>query len=135
MATFNVDDIVDKTLIAKVKIPIKRYAEDNAPIVYTVNPGSSVGVVYSWLMPNANRVNMWWVFKDSNDKFYYTEHKKDIYDVTALQQQGALTLAQQQDAATEANLTTGDKIFRLIKNALLIGGGVYLVNNIIKKKL
>ena len=135
MATFNVDDIVDKTLIAKVKIPIKRYAEDNAPIVYTVNPGSSVGVVYSWLMPNANRVNMWWVFKDSNDKFYYTEHKKDIYDVTALQQQGALTLAQQQDAATEANLTTGDKIFRLIKNALLIGGGVYLVNTIIKKKL
>ena len=135
MATFNVDDIVDKTLIAKVKIPIKRYAEDNAPIVYTVNPGSSVGVVYSWLMPNANRVNMWWVFKDSNDKFYYTEHKKDIYDVTALQQQGALTLAQQQAAAAEANLTTGDKIFRLIKNALLIGGGVYLVNTIIKKKL
>ena len=135
MATFNVDDIVDKTLIAKVKIPIKRYAEDNAPIVYTVNPGSSVGVVYSWLMPNANRVNMWWVFKDSNDKFYYTEHKNNIYSVTALQQQGALTLAQQQAAAAEANLTTGDKIFRLIKNTLLIGAGVYLLNSIIKKKL
>ena len=135
MATFNVDDIVDKTLIAKVKIPIKRYAEDNAPIVYTVNPGSSVGVVYSWLMPNANRVNMWWAFKDSNDKFYYTEHKNNIYSVTALQQQGALTLAQQQAAAAEANLTTGDKIFRLIKNALLIGAGVYLAKGIIEKKL
>ena len=135
MATFNAADIVDKTLIAKVQIPVTRYADDDAPIIYTVNPGSSVGVVYSFLMPKANRTNLWWAFKDSNDKFYYTEHKTGIYDITALQQQGVLTAAQQQAAAADANLSTTDKVFKLVQKYLLIGAGVYLLNSIIKKKL
>ena len=78
---------------------------------------------------------MYWQFKDQNGKFYYAEHKTGVFDVQELQQQGALTLQQQQAAAVEASLTTGDKIFRLIKNALLIGAGAYLLKGIIDKKL
>ncbi len=135
MPTFNAADIIGKTLVAKSQVPLYRLPNDNAEIVYTVSPGQSLGVVQSFLLPGTNRNNLYWQFKDQNNNFYYSEHKQGIYDVKELSNQGALTLQQQQDAATEANLTTGDKIFRLIKNALLIGGGVYLVNTIIKKKL
>lgn len=135
MPTFNADQIIDKTLIAKVNIPIYRYAEDGAPVVYTVKPGASVGVVYSYLLPKENRTNLFWQFQDQNGKFYYTEHKQGIYDISALQQQGALTSAQVQQAAANAQLTTTDKIFKLVQKYLLIGAGVYLLNSIIKKKL
>jgi hypothetical protein len=135
MATFNAADIIGKTLVAKTQVPLLRLPNDDAEIVYTVSPGQSLGVVQSYLLPSANRTNLYWQFKDQNNKFYYSEHKQGIYNIDELSNQGVLTLQQQQAAATEANLTTGDKIFRLIKNALLIGAGVYLVNTIIKKKL
>jgi hypothetical protein len=135
MATFNAADIIGKTLIAKSQVPLYRLPNDNAEIVYTVSPGQSLGIVESFLLPGHDRTNLYWQFKDQNNKFYYSEHKQGIYDVKELANQGALTLEQQQAAAIEASLSTGDKIFRLIKNALLIGGGVYLINTIIKKKL
>ena len=142
MPTFNADQIIDKTLIAKVNIPIYRYAEDTAPAVYTVKPGASVGVVYSYLLPNVNRTNLFWQFQDQNGKFYYTEHKQGIYDISALQQQGALTslqITQQQQAAeaaaTEAALPLTDKIFKLVKNIVFIGAGAYLINTLLNKKL
>jgi hypothetical protein len=135
MATFNAADIIGKTLIAKSQVPLYRLPNDGAEVVYNVSPGQSLGIVESFLLPGTNRTNLYWQFKDQNNKFYYSEHKQGIYDVKELANQGALTLEQQQAAAIEANLTTGDKIFRLIKNTLLIGAGVYLVNTIIKKKL
>jgi hypothetical protein len=135
MPTFNAADIIGKTLVAKTQVPLLRLPNDDAPTVYTVAPGQSLGVVQSFLLPGTNRTNLYWQFKDQNNNFYYSEHKQGIYDVKELANQGALTLEQQQAAAIEANLTTGDKIFRLIKNTLFIGAGVYLVNTIIKKKL
>jgi hypothetical protein len=135
MPTFNAADIIGKTLVAKTQVPLLRLPNDDAPTVYTVSPGQSLGVVQSYLLPGTNRSNLYWQFKDQNNNFYYSEHKQGIYDIQELSDQGALTLQQQQAAATEASLTTGDKVFRLIKNALLIGAGVYLVNTIIKKKL
>jgi hypothetical protein len=135
MPTFNAADIIDKTLIAKTQVPLYRFPNDDAAVVYNVSPGQSVGKVESYLLPAANRTNLYWQFKDQNGKFYYAEHKTGIFDVQELQQQGALTLQEQQAAAVEASLTTGDKIFRLIKNALLIGAGVYLLKQVIDKKL
>ena len=135
MATFNADQIIGKTLVAKTQVPLLRLPNDDAQIVYNVSPGQSLGVVQSFLLPGPNRTNLYWQFKDANNRFYYSEHLQGRYDIQELQDQGALTLQQQQAAATEASLTTTDKVFRLIKNALLIGAGVYLVNTIIKKKL
>ena len=135
MPTFNAADIIGKTLVAKIQVPLLRLPNDDAPTVYTVSPGQSLGVVQSFLLPGTNRTNLYWQFKDQNNNFYYSEHLQGRYDIQELQDQGALTLQQQQAAATEANLTTGDKVFRLIKNALLLGAGVYLINTIIKKKL
>jgi hypothetical protein len=135
MPTFNAADIIGKTLVAKSNVPLYRFADDDAAVVYNVSPGQSVGKVESYLLPAANRNNLYWQFKDQNGKFYYAEHKQGIFDVRELAAQGALTLQEQQAAAVEASLTTGDKIFRLIKNALLIGAGVYLLKGVIDKKL
>jgi hypothetical protein len=135
MPTFNAADIVGKTLVAKSQVPLYRLPNDDAAVIYNVSPGQSLGIVQSFLLPGTNRTNLYWQFKDQNNNFYYSEHKQGIYDVKELSDQGALTLQQQQQQAQEASLTTGDKIFRLIKNALLIGAGVYLAKGIIEKKL
>lgn len=134
MPTFNAADIIDKTLIAKTSVNLYRSPDDDAPSVYTVLPGQSVGKVESYLLPSANRSSIYWQFKDANNKYYYAEHKPGRFDVKELEAQGALTLQQQQEQIQEASLTTGDKIFRLVQNALLLGAGVYLLNTIIKKQ-
>jgi hypothetical protein len=134
MPTFNINDIIDKTLVAKTSVDLYRFPDDDSPSVYTVLPGQSVGKVESYFLPGANRSSIYWQFKDANGKFYYSEHKQGRYDVKELQEQGSLTLQQQQEQLQEASLTTSDKIFRIIQQFLLIGSGVYLLNTIIKKQ-
>jgi len=134
MANYNVDDIIDKTLIAKQPVKLYRFANDGAPVIFTVNPGQQVGKVYSYLLPGPNRTNIYWAFFDDTNRPYYAEHAPGKFDIKALGEQGALTLQEQQAAAVEASMTSGDKIFRLIKNTLLIGAGVYLLDTIIKKQ-
>jgi hypothetical protein len=135
MPTFNAGDVIGKTLIAKSNIPLVRQPADDAQVIYTVSPGQSVGVVDTFLLPNENRSSLYWSFKDANNKNYFAKHAVGIYDVKELQQQGLLTLQEQQEAAIEASLSTGDKIFRLIKNIALIGAGVYILKQVIQKKL
>jgi hypothetical protein len=135
MPTFNAGDVIGKTLIAKRNIPLFRQPADDAQVIYNVSPGQSVGNVDTFLLPNENRSSLYWSFKDANGKNYYAKHAVGIYDVKELQQQGLLTLQEQQAAEIEASLSTGDKIFRLIKNIALIGAGVYLLKEVISKKL
>lgn len=134
MPTFKASDIIDKTLIAKRAVNLYRLPEDGAPVIYTVAPGQTVGKVFTYLTAGPNRKNLYWQFYDANGKPYYAEHKTGYFDIKALSEQGALTLAEQQAAAVEASMTTGDKIFRFVQNALLLGAGVYLLNTIIKKQ-
>ena len=142
MPTFNADQIIGKTLIAKKPIDIYRSATDGANVVYTVSPNQSIGKVFSYLLPSANRNNLYWQFIDSNGKYYYTEHQTGAYDVKDLQDQGALTVQDQQAAAeaaaaaaAAANLPLEDKIFKLVKNIALIGAAAYLINTLLNKKL
>jgi hypothetical protein len=135
MPTFNAGDVIGKTLIAKRNIPLVRTPNDNAQVIYTVSPGQSVGNVDTFLLPNENRSSLYWSFKDANGKNYYAKHAVGNFDVKELQQQGLLTLQEQQEQAIEASLSTGDKIFRLIKNIALIGAGAYILKQVIQKKL
>jgi hypothetical protein len=126
MAIYSADQIVGKSLIAKVPIKIKRFAADNSPDVYTVPVGQTVGIVDSWVNPSETRATLYWSFLDSNGRAYYAAHKPGFYDVSALGQQGALTIKEQQEAAAAQNLTTGqiiEKNFRL----LVIVAGIAIV--------
>jgi hypothetical protein len=135
MPTFNAGDVIGKTLIAKRNIPLVRQPADDAQVIYNVSPGQSVGNVDTFLLPNENRSSLYWSFKDANGKNYFAKHAVGNFDVKELQQQGLLTLQEQQAAEIEASLSTGDKIFRLIKNIALIGAGAYLLKQVIQKKL
>jgi hypothetical protein len=135
MPTFNAGDVIGKTLIAKRNIPLVRQPADDATVIYNVAPGQSVGNVDTFLLPNENRSSLYWSFKDANGKSYFAKHAVGNFDVKELQQQGLLTLQEQQEQAIEASLSTGDKIFRLIKNIALIGAGAYILKQVIQKKL
>ena len=134
MASFLASDIIGKTLIAKKIIKIKRTPSDSAPSVYEVDPGDSIGVVYSYLLPNNNRKNLYWTFYDSNNKPYYVEHKQGNFDIKSIESQGVLTVEEKQEKATAANETLSDKIFRYVKNGFLIAAGAYIVKGFIDKK-
>ena len=134
MSSYNVTQIVGKTLIAKKSVPLKRIASDSAPTVFTVSPGDTVGVVDSYLMPGNDRSNIYWSFYDDQNKIYYAPHDVGRFDVKELQNQGALTLEQQQQQQAEANMSTADKAFRLIKNIAFLTAGAYIVKSLIDKK-
>lgn len=101
MPTYSANDIVGKTLIAKKNIDIKRLPSRLAPTVYTVRPGNTVGVVYSWIQKDGY---VWWMMYDEKGQTYYVIHEPGAYDVGAINAQGAVSLEtiQEQQAAAES---------------------------------
>jgi hypothetical protein len=89
MPLFSASDIIGKTLIAKNRIPIFRSRNDIKPFAF-INAGQPVGIVYSYLAPNYDHPNLWWMFK-SNNKIYYAEHKEGNFDISALKNQGVIS--------------------------------------------
>jgi hypothetical protein len=134
MAEYTADQIIGKTLIAREPVRIYRTASDGATAVYTVSPGDPVGTVTSYLLPSGSRSSLFWTFQDNNARPYYTVHKIGRYDVSSLQQQGALTLAQQQQALEEKNKTLQARIFDSLRFFALLGAGAYIVANYFKSR-
>lgn len=133
MATYNANEIIGKTLIAKKSIEILRIANDDAPAVYVALPNESIGVVYSYLLPNANRKNLYWQFYDQNQKPYYVEHMAGRFDIKSLSDQGALTIEEKKEAMEAAAESTSDKIFRYVKNGALLAAAVFIAKSFIEK--
>ena len=132
MANYNAEDIINKTLVAKKTTNIVRIANDKAPTVYQVQPGSTIGTVYSYLLPNQNRNALYWQFYDQNEKPYYVKHKPGQFDISTIKAEGALTLEEKQEEAAAAAETTSDKIFKYIKNGFYIAAAVYLTKTVIE---
>ena len=133
MALYSVDQIINRTLIAKEPVKIKRLPFDSEPTVYTVQPGATVGTVYSYLLPMAGRSNLYWMFYDEFNRPYYAEHKEGRYSLTALQAQGAKTDLEIEQDKARANETLGQKLERyanyiLLGAGTLIGLGIFLKN-------
>ena len=112
-ATFNAGDIIGKTLLAKVQVPIYSTPRDDAKPTGYVSPGNPVGVVDSYLDPNTaeGRAELWWEFKASLDQqsladsygSYWVPHREGYFDIQALEDQGVLTAAQATALAAAAN--------------------------------
>jgi len=122
MPVYSASQIVGKSLIATQSVIVKRQPYDNAPKVYTVLRGQTVGVVNSFLNPKEGRKNLYWSFMDSNKRPYYVAHKAGLFSLTALNEQGVLTVKEEQAAADNANKTFGDKILDVAKK----GGGLLI---------
>lgn len=101
---YRASDIIDKTLFAKTDVPIYTavpgYLATGRTLdefkVGTVKAGNWVGRVDTWISPNpaAGRANIWWQFYPAENyaKPYYAEHKEGRYDISALREQGVLSI-------------------------------------------
>ena len=137
MPVYNAGDIVGKTLIAKKSIGIKRSPFDLDPIIFTVQPGQTVGVVDSYYNVIPGRSVLYWGFKDANGRNYYAPHLEGYYDLNALTNQGVLTTQQKTDLEQQKNETTKSFIERNLKNIVIIAAIAFLLkeplNNLSKK--
>ncbi len=130
MATFNVNDIVGRTLFAKTDVPLKRLPEDSAPVVFTVKAGNAVGVVDTYLLPKDGRSVMYWAFNDANGKPFYAAHAVGRFDLTALTQQGVKSDQQKADESK----TWQEKLPTYLTNGILLIGGLYVLGQFVHAK-
>lgn len=132
MPNYTADEILGKTLVAKKSTNIVRLPADDATTVYVATPGTTIGTVYSYLLPSDTRESLYWQFYDQNNRAYYVKHKPGQFDISNLSAQGALTIEEKKEQAAAAAETTSDKIFKYIKNGFLVAAAVYLTKTVIE---
>jgi hypothetical protein len=127
---YSADQIINKTLIAAQPVAIRRAASDSAPVVYTVPVGQAVGVVYSFLLPSNNRNNLYWQFYDSAKRPYYAAHKQGMYQIKALQNQGAITVKEATEKAAPP-ATVQEFIGKNLRLVIFVAAGVVLLKSVL----
>jgi hypothetical protein len=110
MSSFSADDIINKTLIAKINVVAYSQPFITSPVYAAYKSGQTIGVVYSYVIKNGV---IWWLFYDVNKKPYYVQHKEGKFSLTSLKDQGAKTTAQKtkekEEKEKEENSTILDK--------------------------
>lgn len=100
---FYIGQLLDKTIMAARKVYIYRNAAAGETPVGYVEAGQPIGVLYSWFAPDfsQNRDRYWLQFYPPNDYSYYyvVPFNDGDFDWSSLQQQGAITVIQQQEQA------------------------------------
>jgi len=134
--TFNANEIIGKTLIAKTSVNVRSGGSTDYPILYVAHPGDSLGVVFSWQM----KLNdLWWMLETSTPgKYNFVQHAVGRFDPQSLKDQGAVTTKDKTEAAAEKDKTWQDKLFDLAKSAgskiLLVGAAVGIITAVIKSR-
>lgn len=118
------DQVVGKTLIAASAVPLKRYAQPSAPVVYTAARGSVVGVVYSWVTTNGV---LYWAFYDNNGVPYYAEHRPGRFSLDALQQQGAQTLEDIKEAQEKADNPISYAVTKILQPVAFAAAAFFII--------
>lgn len=118
------DQVVGKTLIAKTNVPLKRYAQASASVIYTAKKNEVVGVVYSWVTDGPT---LYWAFYDQNGNPYYAEHKPGRFSVTALQQQGVETLEDIKEAKDAADNPIASTITKILKPVIWAAAAFFVI--------
>lgn len=146
MASYNADQIIGKTLIARKPAALKRQASDTAKTVFTVPVAGTVGVVYSYI--GGGPKPLWWMFYDANQATYYVRHESGLFDLDVLKDQGALDTAeetkqQEQKDADSASWFPdwknpfegfGESLAGTVKTIAIVGGAVLIGSMLIKEK-
>lgn len=135
MADFSADQIIDKTLVAKVNVKAF-YGFPNSSSSFDILAGHNIGVVYSYIYP-ADKKNLWWEFFDNGGKVFWVEHGENKFDIQSLQQQGAITvedqIKQKQEEAAKENEGTIPYYIGLYGKKIAIGAVVaYLAGKLIQ---
>lgn len=109
--TYDVGDILDKTLYAAKTLPVFDYPDTaRVPIAY-VAKGDPVGVVVSWTGLTNTNSKLWWQFWDQNiQKNYYALHKVGDFSVSELKAQGVLSTLEKAKKKEEENKPWYEKL-------------------------
>lgn len=128
-ASYSADEIIGKTLVAKVRIAYFDTPTDTAAPVGYIAAGQPIGVVYSYLLPNASygRSGLYWTFKGALGNFYYVKHQLDVFDIKSLQEQGALTVMEKLEAEQLASLPWYERALKQYGVPLAVGVGVFFL--------
>lgn len=128
--TYSAEQIIDKTLIAARPVQIKRTAADSSPAVYTVATGQPVGKVYSYLSPGPDRTALYWMFYDANQRPYYVKHEQGAFSLSALKDQGAITVKEETQAEQAKSETLTDFAKKYAKTALYVIAAVVVLRSV-----
>lgn len=135
-------ELLGRTLIARTRVPYKAAAEDTAEAIGYFEPGTVVGVIYSFLEPRVGRSNLYWQFRTSSGRWYYVEHLQGRFDERHLINQGTRTSTQLREIQRRADLNVAERFLEdhggFVKssvNKLVIATGIGIVGFAIVKAL
>jgi hypothetical protein len=130
MATYNPDDLINKTFYAIKRLNGYSEASTLSAPIYTFNLGAPVGVVFSYV---SKPDGLWWQFK-YNNRSYFVKHEQGAFNLTDLKGQGLQTEAEKAQAEAEANKGPLDKIFDYGKKSatviIAVLLGIYAYKNL-----
>jgi hypothetical protein len=140
MATFNISNLIDKPLTAKVATKLYRTANDTAKNYASVAAGQPLGTLFSYIKPNENTKNLWFMFYDSNNKPYYVKYTTNLISATALNKAGVKDVTKEvKEAEKKKEFEEKGAIrFYIEKYAPYIIGAIFLIpiaKKLIDKKL
>lgn len=115
MSTYSAADIIGNNLVAKKTIQLFRTPDVNSPVVYEVEPGQNVGVVYSYIKEK-NGQPLFWMFYDDKGKTYYSIQAPGYYSIESLKNQGVKTLEQKEKEKKEAEKGGWEKAKDIVVN-------------------
>lgn len=134
-SVYSADAIIGYTLVGLKDVPVYKSASDYAVPFGFVKKGQPVGVVYSYLAPNPtwNRSVLWWVYKDGTGNFYYSKMEPGLYDISQLQEQGVISVAEQVRQQQLEALPWYERLIKEYGPTLLWGtAGVLVATAVIK---
>lgn len=127
MPIISLDQFVDKTLVAKKPVKIYNVPENisNSKVVTTVQPGLSVGVVYSWVGGVDGKPLYFMFYSNIAKRYYYAKYEPGAFDYDLLRQQGIKTTAEIIKEKEEEKKPGSQKVFDYIKKYAMWAGIAY----------
>jgi hypothetical protein len=133
--SYNIADILDKTLVVKVNTNARSFPSLKAPILKTFKAGDIAGNPYTYVVRDGVA---WLSFDDSIlGKPYYisseaisNENFKD-QEIKTTEQKAK----EKAELEAEKNKDFFDRIFEVLINVVLLVLSAYIINGIIQKKL
>lgn len=132
-ATYTVNQIIGKTLIAKVDTKVYSGTRGTPTVVGVVKAGQPLGIVWSYLRPEQADGRSWLMFESSYTpgtaaKVYYAPN--EAASGSGLKDQGTLTVAQEIKKEQEEEMRRNSPVEYYLRKygfkVLLIGGGIYV---------
>lgn len=94
MPTYNISQIIGKTMYAVKTVQVYNLPYDNQQPIRLINAGQPIGTVYSFVLPRSGRSDSYFVFQNVYGQEFYVKYEKGNLRMT----EGALTIKEAEAA-------------------------------------